>query len=275
MVLPVLIERPAAGAALLAASSTNMGLCLKDLSAVTWLLLVGYNTHAAGAVLPAQATSTKACRVMQMLLEIIQVSMLWSLWYIGRNASESFLPHLQPQSISAACCIARACPGSCNGWGMLAASQLTHHISSASAAGAEYTLQFSIALLQGLLPHVVSLIQQGKEVPSGFSLLESYLLIGGPAVLAPVRGEIASVLQQTAERVLVAMSPREPGLHCGCAVASVCSAAAQHEALAGAPSCPLAWLAAKAKCCVSCCGLLLSCCRRAPYSNFKCSLIFR
>ena len=60
---------------------------------------------------------------------------------------------------------------------------------------------------------MVSLIQQGKEVPSGFSLLESYLLIGGPSVLAPVRGEIASVLQQTAERVLVAMSPREHCLH--------------------------------------------------------------
>lgn len=70
-------------------------------------------------------------------------------------------------------------------------------------------LNTDCSVLQGLLPHVVSLIQQGKEVPSGFSLLESYLLIGGPSVLAPVRGEIASVLQQTAERVLVAMSPRE------------------------------------------------------------------
>ena len=86
-------------------------------------------------------------------------------------------------------------------------------------------------MLQGLLPHVVSLIQQGKEVPSGFSLLESYLLIGGPSVLAPVRGEIASVLQQTAERVLVAMSPREHSLRGGCALAYVCSAAAQIKAL--------------------------------------------
>ena len=92
------------------------------------------------------------------------------------------------------------------------------------------------SVLQGLLPHVVSLIQQGKEVPSGFSLLESYLLIGGPSVLAPVRGEIASVLQQTAERVLVAMSPREHTLHGGCALASVYSAAAQLKALLASPA---------------------------------------
>ena len=92
-----------------------------------------------------------------------------------------------------------------------------------------HELNTHCSVLQGLLPHVVSLIQQGKEVPSGFSLLESYLLIGGPSVLAPVRGEIASVLQQTAERVLVAMSPREHSLHRGCA-----------QGAAGIPSWPLA-----------------------------------
>ncbi len=105
-------------------------------------------------------------------------------------------------------CNARACPGirnGCNGWGMLAASR--RHVTLLLPRLEELNTDCSV--LQGLLPHVVSLIQQGKEVPSGFSLLESYLLIGGPSVLAPVRGEIASVLQQTAERVLVAMSPRE------------------------------------------------------------------
>ena len=118
-------------------------------------------------------------------------------------------------------------------------------------------------MLQGLLPHVVSLIQQGKEVPSGFSLLESYLLIGGPSVLAPVRGEIATVLQQTAERVLVAMSPRERTLHCGCALASVCSAPPQLKALL--ESCGMA--CCKHRLLRPFCGLLLSCCQHASCSN--------
>ena len=102
-------------------------------------------------------------------------------------------------------------------------------------------LNTDCSVLQGLLPHVVSLIQHGGSSPPSCSRQQSASWLPCPHV--------------------------RPGLHCGCAPPSVRHSCAPQDAAGSV----------KLSCCMACCeGRLLrlilwawpSCCQHASYSKF-------